>query len=95
MNHPRPANIKKVLIGQIKAMNPGAGARKICELLDGSIKAAPSSQVGALGPLESWLAKVEGALSWVDVYDHPSTHKLVRNYLNKMPANCERGSGSH
>ncbi len=78
----RRANTKKVQIGRLKAMRPDATARTICELLDDRIKAAPSSHP-SLAPLESRLAKAHGAMSWVDVFDHPKTHKLVRNYLNK------------
>jgi len=84
MSRQRPANAKKALMAELKAM-PDAGARKICELIDDRINAAPLSRSGALGPLESWLTIAHGTLSWVDVFDHPKTRKLVRAYLNKVP----------
>ena len=80
-----PANTRKVMIGRLKAMHMDAGTREICEMIDGRIKESPSSQP-VLAPLESWLTKAQGARSWVDVFDHPKTHKLVKNYLNKVPA---------
>ncbi len=84
MTRQRPANTKKVLIAELKAIHPDAGTRKICELIDNRIDAAPISQP-VLAPLESWLMKAHGARSWVDVYNHTKTKRLVRSYVNKVP----------
>jgi hypothetical protein len=89
----RPPNVRKELIANLKARHSLALARKICELIDRHVTSTPNSKV-ALAPLESWLRKAPGTRSWVDVYDHPKTHDLVRSYVNQVPALETRAKSS-
>jgi hypothetical protein len=83
--HRQAVDQKKELIAGFKARNPYAKARKICELMDQRInKEAPVLQP-ILAPLERWGKQVPGKRSWLDFYDHPKTHSLVRSYVNKVP----------
>lgn len=82
----RHVDARKELIARLKARNPNASARKICELIDQTInKEAPIRQ-GNLAPLEPWRKLAPGARTWVDFYDAPKTRNRVRTYVNKVPA---------
>jgi hypothetical protein len=81
----RPVDRRKELIARLKARNPDAGARKICDLIDQSInKEAPINQ-RHLAPLESWQKQAPTKRSWVEFFTDTKTHNLVRSYVNKVP----------
>jgi hypothetical protein len=77
---------KKELIAQLKARNPNANARKICELIDQKINREAPIRQKNFAPLEQWVKQAPGKRSWADLYDHTKTHNLVRSYVNKVPS---------
>jgi hypothetical protein len=81
----RPINPRKELIARIKAHNPDAPSRRICELIDQRINKEATIFRDNLAPLVQWGRLAPGERSWVGFYDHAKTHNLVRSYVNKVP----------
>jgi len=81
----RPVNRRKELIARLKAHNPDAQARRICELIDRSINQEAPILRGNLAPLEQWERLAPGERSWVGFYDYAATHNLVKSFVNKVP----------
>jgi hypothetical protein len=81
----RPVDSKKELIAQLKARNPDAKARRICELIDSKIERTSPALRPRFEPLGSWLATSGAPRTWLGLYDYEPTHNLVRAYVNKVP----------
>jgi hypothetical protein len=79
----RPIDARKELIANLKVRHPDALARRICELIDREISSTPSRKA-ALAPLEPWRKQAPSVRTWVDFYNNPKTHELVRSYVNKL-----------
>jgi hypothetical protein len=80
----RPIDARKELIANLKVRHPDALARRICELIDREISSTPSRKA-ALAPLEPWRKQAPSSgRTWVDFYNNPKTHELVRSYVNKV-----------
>jgi hypothetical protein len=74
---------RKELIASLKARNPDAHARKICELIDIKIEREHGA-VQQLPPLQPWVEKARGLRTWTQLYDNKPTRNLVRAYVNKV-----------
>jgi hypothetical protein len=81
----RPVDTRKELIAQLKARNPNANARRICELIDSTIERTSPALQPRLEPLGSWLSSTGASRTWLGLYDNEPTHNLVRSYVNKVP----------
>jgi hypothetical protein len=82
----RPPDPRKELIARLKARNPNAKARRICELIDQTLEKVAPIRRDNLSPLQSWGKKAPRERTWVGLYDSNETRNSVRGYVNKVPA---------